>query len=274
MRQHGLIDGMVDPQDLKASSGAEAQPGGATAPSSVVIRTPDQRLRVFVSSTLDELETERAAAEAAIRRLRLIPVLFELGARPHPPRDLYHAYLAQSAVFVGIYWQRYGWVAPGMTISGLEDEYMLAQGKPKLIYIKASAPLRESRLQDLLDRIRDEDVACYRRFSTTEELQELLQNDLAVLLTERFEQAQLGPQAGASAKETQNLSTGTVTFLYTEIAGSTSLQQQLGLERYAAVYEEHRKVARTAFVAHSGRWRVICGRKAQSHACGWDCIRA
>ena len=32
------------------------------------------------------------------------------------------AYLQQSQVFVGIYWQRYGWVAPGMQISGLEDE--------------------------------------------------------------------------------------------------------------------------------------------------------
>jgi hypothetical protein len=29
-------------------------------------------------------------------------------------------------VFVGIYWQRYGWIAPGMEISGLEDEYRLA----------------------------------------------------------------------------------------------------------------------------------------------------
>ncbi len=30
--------------------------------------------------------------------------MFELGARPHPPRELYRAYLAQSDVFVGIYW--------------------------------------------------------------------------------------------------------------------------------------------------------------------------
>src|SRR2546430_1614233 len=48
-----------------------------TAPS---IRTPDQRLRVFVSSTLQELAPERATARQAIRRLRLSPILFELGA--------------------------------------------------------------------------------------------------------------------------------------------------------------------------------------------------
>ncbi|HKY47134.1 MAG TPA: DUF4062 domain-containing protein, partial [Acidimicrobiia bacterium] len=77
------------------------------------IRTPDQRLRVFVSSTLGELAGERDAARTAINTLRLTPVMFELGARPHPPGDLYRAYLAQSQVFVGLYWQSYGWIAPG-----------------------------------------------------------------------------------------------------------------------------------------------------------------
>ena len=89
-------------------------------PPSHMIPTPDQRLRVFVSSTLDELAPERAAAKAAVSQLRLTPVLFESGARPHPPRALYRAYLAQSDIFIGLYWQRYGWVAPGMQISGLE----------------------------------------------------------------------------------------------------------------------------------------------------------
>ena len=81
---------------------------------SSVILTPDQRLRVFVSSTLEELADERLAARRAVERLRLAPVMFELGARPHPPRSLYLAYLRQSHVFVGVYWQRYGWVAPDM----------------------------------------------------------------------------------------------------------------------------------------------------------------
>jgi hypothetical protein len=59
-----------------------------------LIRTPDQRVRVFVSSTLQELAAERAAARTAITRLHLTPVMFELGARPHAPRQLYRAYLA------------------------------------------------------------------------------------------------------------------------------------------------------------------------------------
>jgi hypothetical protein len=104
------------------------------------IRTPDQHLRVFVSSTLKELAADRRSVRASIERIRLAPVMFELGARPHPPRDLYRAYLEQSDIFVGLYADRYGWVAPGERVSGLEDEYDLAApGMPKLIYIKESA---------------------------------------------------------------------------------------------------------------------------------------
>src|SRR5947209_19288298 len=124
--------------------GSETQSTAAVAIARV-IRTPDQRVRVFVSSPLDELAPERTAAREAITQLRLTPVLFELGARPYPPRELYRAYLAQSDIFIGLYWQRYGWVAPGMQVSGLEDEYQLSSRKPKLIYIKTPAPEREDR---------------------------------------------------------------------------------------------------------------------------------
>ncbi len=108
----------------------------STTPS---IRTPDERLRVFVSSTLVELASERATVREAIERLRLTPVLFELGARTHPPQDVYQAYLEKSDVFVGIYGERYGWIGPGMEISGLEDEYLRSAGKPRLLYVKATA---------------------------------------------------------------------------------------------------------------------------------------
>src|SRR5499427_10658103 len=137
---------------------------GAVTAASQVIRTPDQRVRVFVSSTLDELAAERAAAREAISQLHLTPILFESGARPYPPRELYRAYLAQSDIFIGLYWQRYGWVAPDMTVSGLEDEYQLSTEKPRLIYLETPAPAIEPRLQALLDRIRAEDTASYQKF--------------------------------------------------------------------------------------------------------------
>jgi predicted ATPase len=167
----------------------------------MVIRTPDQRLRVFVSSTLGELADERRAVSRAISALRLTPVMFELGARPHPPQDLYRSYLAQSDVFIGLYWQRYGWVGPGMDISGLEDEFDQSRTKPRLLYVKTPAPDREPRLAALLARIQDEASASYRTFRTPTELARLVRDDLAVLLSEQFAAARSPaaerPRAGA-----------------------------------------------------------------------------
>jgi predicted ATPase len=165
-----------------------------------VIRAPDQRLRVFVSSTLGELAAERQAVQRAIAALRLTPVLFEAGARPHPPRELYRAYLAQSDVFVGLYWQRYGQVAPGQEVSGLEEEFELSRGLPRLLYVKEPAPDREPRLAEMLGRVRDE--TSYRRFRTPAELGRLVRDDLATLLSERFTAAPSGvtdPMAASPA---------------------------------------------------------------------------
>ena len=152
----------------------------------IAIRTPDQRLRIFVSSTMKELAGARAAARGAIERLRLIPVLFELGARPYPPRDLYLAYLQQSDVFIGIYGQQYGWIAPDQEISGLEDEYLNASGMPKLVYVQSPAPDRDPRLRAMLSRIQSDGLS-YRGFGSSEELGTLIADDLAVLLSERFD---------------------------------------------------------------------------------------
>ncbi|MEV4539187.1 DUF4062 domain-containing protein [Asanoa sp. NPDC049518] len=156
------------------------------APSDSVIRTPDQRVRVFVSSTLREMAEERAVVSQAIEALRLTPVMFEQGARPHPPRAVYQAYLAQSDIFVGLYWEQYGWIGPEMDISGLEDEFELASDKPRLIYVKVPAPDRDPRLAELIARIGDEALVTFRQFRTSSELNRLVSHDLAVLLSERF----------------------------------------------------------------------------------------
>src|ERR1700748_1847150 len=151
-----------------------------------VILTPDQRVRVFISSPLEELAPERAAARRAIARLHLVPVWYESGARPHPPRSMYRAYLEQSQVFVGIYWQRYGWVGPGVDISGLEDQYLRAAGKPMLLYLKRPAPDQEPRLTALIDSIRAAGTVSYRTFATPRELERLGAGELGVVPGERF----------------------------------------------------------------------------------------
>src|SRR5204863_2475942 len=49
----------------------------------------------------------------------------------------------------------------------------------------------------------------------------------------------------------RELPTGTVTFLFTDIEGSTRLLQELG-DAYAEALAEHRRVLREAFAAHGG----------------------
>ena len=170
---------MTQPAEVDVSMPAEWE-------GRVAIRTPDQRLRVFVSSTLVELADERAAVARAISALGLTPVLFELGARPHPPRELYRAYLAQSDIFVGLYWQRYGWIGPDMEISGLEDEFRLSRSIPRLLYVKAPAPEREPRLTAMIEELQTEGSDSYRSFGTPRELGRLVRDDLALLLSEAF----------------------------------------------------------------------------------------
>ena len=169
---------VAEPQ--RRRSGNEGQPGD------LAIRTPDRRLRVFVSSTLTELADERRAVSRAISALRLTPVMFEVGARAHPPQDLYRAYLAKSDLFIGLYWQQYGWVGPGMEISGLEDEFQLSRALPRLLYVKAPAPDREPRLTQMLAGIEADGSESYRHFRTPGELGRLVRDDLAMLLSERF----------------------------------------------------------------------------------------
>ena len=191
-----------------------------------MILTPDQRVRVFISSTLEELAEERAAALRAIRRLHLVPVWYESGARPHPPQSMYRAYLEQSQIFVGIYWQRYGWVGPGMEISGLEDEFRLATGKPMLLYLKRPAPDQEPGLTAMIEGIRSAGAVSYRHFGTARELERLLADDLAVLLSESFADATISIAASRPSPTEPDgveLPAGTVTFLLTDIEGSTQL---------------------------------------------------
>lgn len=49
-----------------------------------------------------------------------------------------------------------------------------------------------------------------------------------------------------------DLPAGTVTFLFTDVEGSTKLLHELGAERYAAALAEHRRLLRGAFARHGG----------------------
>jgi class 3 adenylate cyclase len=50
----------------------------------------------------------------------------------------------------------------------------------------------------------------------------------------------------------RDLPAGTVTFLFTDVEGSTRLLQACGTDRYANALAEHRRVLREAFSVHGG----------------------
>ncbi|MDQ3319895.1 MAG: hypothetical protein M3515_06595, partial [Actinomycetota bacterium] len=55
-----------------------------------------------------------------------------------------------------------------------------------------------------------------------------------------------------TAMSRHDLPSGTVTFLFTDIEGSTRLLHELGAERYEVALADHRRIVREAFTGHGG----------------------
>src|SRR5215472_5766015 len=121
----------------------------------------------------------------------------------------------------GCTWCRCGMSpGPGRTRRGLEDEYRLAAGKPMLLYLKRPAPGEEPRLAAMIEDIRAAGTVSYRTFATPRELERLLADDLAVLLSESFAGAAVMSVEAPPAEQGEpgpGLPAGTVTFLLTDI---------------------------------------------------------
>ncbi len=130
------------------------------------------RLRVFLSADATELPEELAAAVDAAQTLRLEVVA-------PPPGAL--GEVDGADVFVGVYAGRYGPRDPATGLGVLEQQYLRAGERPRLIYVRSSAGPREPHLDVLLSRIQADDLASYRRFRDAQELARLLTEDLALL---------------------------------------------------------------------------------------------
>src|SRR5262249_28183853 len=86
-------------------------------------------------------------------------------------------------------WQSYGRVGAGVRVSGLEGEVELSRDLPRLMYVKAPAPDRDPRLTELLARVKQQ--TSYPTFGTAAGLDQLVEDRLATLLSERFAAAPL-----------------------------------------------------------------------------------
>src|SRR5450755_3804738 len=150
-----------------------------------------EKLQVFVSSTISECIAERGIAKRAIESLNHNAILFEhIGARSTPPRALYLGKLDQSHIFVSIYRNSYGWVAPDSTVSGIEDELLRSRqrGMPRLVYVLEPAPDRDPRLSAMLKGVQSQ--ITYFRYRSPEELYERIREDIEAEVTKRFHEVE------------------------------------------------------------------------------------
>lgn len=160
----------------------------------------EHRLEVFVSSTIAECAAERAVVKEAVSSLNFDVVLFEdVGARPYPPRALYESRLRESEIFIAIYREQYGWTAPGMDVSGIEDEFNLASelGIPRLVYVFKTPTVRAERLSALVERAKQHAELTVWHYSHPEELRDRVREDVTALVSRSFRLA-VHPDWGAA----------------------------------------------------------------------------
>jgi predicted ATPase/class 3 adenylate cyclase len=183
-----------------------------------------------VSSAPGELTPERDAVKSAIRSLRLEPVLHDLGTGP----DLDQADPAGCDAFVGIYWRSYGWQEGEGEASDIERELEEAAGVPRLLYVKEPAPDRDPALGELLQRMGKDTSARVTVFEAPGDLAEMLVADLGELI------------ASSGAPSDVALPEGTLTFMFCDIEGSTTLLRDLGAEYPMLLAEYHKVVSEEA----------------------------
>ena len=101
-------------------------------------------VRVFISSTMRDLQAERKCVEDALTALDLKAVRAEsIGAQSASPYEASLAMAQECDIYLGIYGGRYGSIVPGDGRSITEIEYQTAQKlkRPILIYRKTGVAL-------------------------------------------------------------------------------------------------------------------------------------
>jgi Domain of unknown function (DUF4062) len=137
-----------------------------------------QRLRVFVSSKMQELAAERRAVKAALEALKVDAWIFEedAGARPESIEKAFLEEVETADLFVGLFWKGYG------EYTREEYDYAKKLGKGCLIYERHSGleDQRDPRLQSFLDQLGDvKSGLTVKWFNTTDELTEVVKEDIA-----------------------------------------------------------------------------------------------
>jgi tetratricopeptide (TPR) repeat protein len=137
----------------------------------------DRRLRVFVSSRMQELAPERRAIKAALDHLKVDAWIFEddAGARPQSIQATYLDELEHADLYLGVFWNAWG----KYTID--EFEHARQWKKDCLVYEKrVDIERRDRELGDFLGTIGTVETGLTTQwFQTADELAEKIQTDVA-----------------------------------------------------------------------------------------------
>ena len=155
--------------------------------------TTNQPLSLFISSKMTELAEERRAVQNALKSYNMSGWLFEkdAGARPESIQQTYFEEVAACDIYIGLFWLGYG----EYTI----EEYEKARSlhKPCLIYERhIDVEQRDPRLTTFLEDIQhvtDPRGLTIRRFQTSTELADLVNNDVMHLLITDFRKSRRQP---------------------------------------------------------------------------------
>jgi hypothetical protein len=141
-------------------------------------------VRIFISSTWEDLQPEREAVEKALQRMQdtTFAGMEYFGSRPETPKEASLAEVDRSHIYVGIFAHRYG---SGIT----EAEYRRAKelGLPCLIYFKDDRvpvlpanierdPQKTAKLEALKDELNEQHIVSF--FTTSDQLATQVVTDL------------------------------------------------------------------------------------------------
>ena len=162
-----------------------------------------ESIGVFLSSTSRDLQDERKAVEAIVRRMKIPFVGMEyFGSDHRAPIDVCIQNLRECSIYIGVVGFRYGSEVPNSTMSFTELEYHEATkaGLPRLIYLKSkeakvrvdsvdSDPKNRERLERFRSLIEANHVVSY--FIDEKELASMVAADLHRLLVNRSDRIKI-----------------------------------------------------------------------------------
>ncbi|RME76321.1 MAG: DUF4062 domain-containing protein [Chloroflexi bacterium] len=143
LNQRDLIRAEIEKLEAQLRPVAAPETGSTPVQAQETAGLPS--VRVFISSTMRDLQAERKAVAEALESLDLAVVRAEtVGSQSASPYEASLMMAQNCDIYLGIFGKRYGTIVPndphGRSITHIEFDLARQQGKPILIYRKTDEP--------------------------------------------------------------------------------------------------------------------------------------